>query len=104
GGILEDRPNDGPVPGSLPRPRGDSMAFQASADLTDRTPVLADPDEDHSDDPRLVRHDLVARFAVPLVLADRSVSVGRAAEHTDQTLTCGEPLAAAAALEDLGLL
>src|SRR5262249_13714938 len=104
GGILEDRPNDRPVPGRLPRPGGDSRAVQASADFTDRTSVLAHPGEDQADDARLVRYDLIARFAVPLVLADVSVSVGRAAEHTDRTLACGVPLAATAALQDLGLL
>ena len=38
------------------------------------------------------------------MLADVSVSVGRAAEHTDRTAMCGVPLATTAALQDLGFL
>jgi hypothetical protein len=102
--ILQGRPDHRTVPGWLPGPRGNPLALQTSAHLTDRAPFLTDPLEDLPHDPSLFSEDLITRLAAPLVLADVTVAVGRAAEHVDRPTACGVLLAPAATLHDLGTL
>ena len=83
---------------------GIALALQAAADLADRAALLPDPLEDLPHDPGLFGHDLVARLAAALVLADVAIAVGRAAEHVDRAAAGGVLLAPAAALHDLGPL
>jgi hypothetical protein len=104
GRILEDRPNHRAIPGGLPGPSRHPLAVQAAADFADGTPVLADPREDLLDHPRLICHDLIARLAVSVVLADIAMSVGRATEHVDRATPGGVLLASPTPLEDLGPL
>ena len=98
------RPDHRAVPGRFAGPRGNAVALQTSANLTDRASFLTDPLEDLPHDPGLVGHDLIARLAVALVLADVTVAVGRAAEHVDRAVAGGVLLAPATALHDLGAL
>jgi hypothetical protein len=102
--VLEDQPDRRPIPGRFSGPRGDAVASQASADLTDGAPLLADPLEDLPHDPGLFGHDLIARLAATLVLADVAVAVRRAAEHVDRTAARRVLLAPAATLHYLGTL
>jgi hypothetical protein len=104
GGVLEIRPDHRAVPGRSAGPRGDAVAVQPPADLTDRASLVAHPLEDLPHDPGLVRHDLIARRAAALMLVDVTVAVGRAAEHVDRAVAGGVLLAPAAALQDLGAL
>src|SRR5512135_1863172 len=101
GGVLQDQPDRRAVPGRFAGPRGDAVTSEASTDLADRAPLLADPREDLPHDSGLVRHDLITRLAGVLVLADVTVAVGRAAEHVDRAAVGGVLLAPATALHDL---
>ncbi len=104
GGVPEIRPDHRAVPGRFAGPRGDAVALQASADLTDRASLLAHPLEDLPHDPRLFGHDLIARLPAALVLTDVTVAVGRAGEDVDRAAARGVLLAPAATLQDLGAL
>jgi hypothetical protein len=104
GGVLEHQPDRRAIPGRFTLPGGDAVALQASADLADRAPLLADPLEDLPHDPRLFGDDLISCLAVALVLADVAVTVGRPTEHVDRAATCGVLLAPSATLDDLGTL
>src|SRR5204862_209282 len=63
GGVLEDQPDHRAVPGRFAGPRGNAVALQTSANLTDRASFLADPLEDLPHDPGLFGHDLITRLA-----------------------------------------
>ena len=102
GRILEDQPDHRAIPGRLAGPRGDTVAAQASAHLTDGAPFLADPLKDLPHNPGLFGQDLIACLAATLVFADVSVAVGRTAEYVDRAAACGVLLAPAATLHDLG--
>src|SRR4051812_10172732 len=104
GGVPEGPPDHRTVPGRLPGPRGDPLALQAAADLADRAASLPDPFEDLPDDSGLLRHDLVARLAVSVTLADVTIPIRGAAEHVDRAAAGGVLLAPAAAFQDLGPL
>ena len=52
GGVLEDQPDHRAIPGRFPGPGRDAVAPEATADLTDRAPLLTDPLEDRPHDPR----------------------------------------------------
>src|SRR3954470_4237341 len=104
GRVLEDRPDPRAVPGRFAGPSRHPLVFQAAADLADGASVLADPLEDLPHDPGLLGHDLIARLAAPLMLADVAIAVGRAGEHVDRAASRRVLLAPAASLHDLGAL
>ena len=104
GGVLEDAPDRGPVPGRLARARAFPRRPEPAADLVDAGPVPADPGEGLAHHPRLLQQDLVARLARAILLADVPVPERRAAEHAHRARLGPVALAPAAALEDLRAL
>src|SRR3954447_17103084 len=103
GGVLENAPHGGPIPGRLAAAGPDALLLETPAHLADADALAADPREDLPHDPSLVLQDLVAGHAV-VSLADVAVAVGCARQHADRALACGVALAAPAALQDLGPL
>src|SRR3954452_16760881 len=104
GGVPENAPHRRPVPGALAAPGRVALRLQAPADLADADAVTADPAEDQADDRGLLLVDLVARAPAAVPLADVAVAVGRPRQDADRALARRVPLAASAALEDLGPL
>src|SRR3954467_9233219 len=103
GGVPENAPHGGPIPGRLAAAGPDALLLETPAHLADADALAADPREDPPHDPSLVLQDLVAGHAV-VSLADVAVAVGCARQHADRALTRGVALAAPAALQDLGPL
>ena len=104
GGVPENAPHGGPIPGRLAAAGPDALLLETPAGLADADALAADPRKDPSHDPSLVLQDLVAGHAAAVPLADIAVAIGRARQHADRALACGVALAAPAALQDLGPL
>src|SRR5262249_29670481 len=77
---------------------------ETTANLTDRTPFLADPLEDLPHHPGLFGQDLITRRATALMLAHITVAVGRTAENVDRAVAGSVLLTTAAPLHNLGAL
>src|SRR3954454_16612997 len=77
GGVPENAPHGGPIPGRLAAAGPDALLLETPAHLADAEALAADQRKDPPHDPSLVLQDLVAGHAA-VSLADIAIAVGRA--------------------------
>src|SRR3954469_24891933 len=103
GGVPEDAPYGGPIPGRPAAPGQDALLLETTAGLAEDDALAADPRKNPPPDTSLILQDLLAGHAA-ISLGDIAIAIGRARQHADRTLARGVALAAPAALQDLGPL
>ena len=102
GWVLQNAPHHTPIPDGLAGAGHLACLGEPPTDLANRQAVASDPGKDLADHTGLVRDQLIAGLATPLILGDIAVPVGRAAQHIHRPDMRGMPLPASVPFDNLG--